>query len=418
MSLINESDTITLLLGIGVILVMSRISAEIMKRLKTSVIIGEIMIGIILGPSILGNLFPEISGYIFPKDSDSLVRIGMDAIIMLSVVMLLFIAGLEVQLNVMIEQRKNSMKITLFNIIIPILTGIASIWLFPDIFNLFNKNNSDIWLSGAIIGSILCITALPVIARIMIEMGIFKSKIGMTIISSVMFIDIIGWLIFSILISLTKSNIEESHQPVLYTVAYVFAFGFFMLTIGIKIINFILPWIEKKLSWPGGFLALSLGFCFLGAAFAQYIGIHSILGSFIMGVAIGNSEHIKSNAVEIIQQFIDNIFTPIFFVSIGLYIDFFEFINIKIILILVAISYFSKVLGTKMGLRITNISKRKHNLVSVAMTMHGTSEIILAAILLKNDIIKEELFVSIILMVIISIIISSFGLKYFSKKIK
>ena len=97
-----------------------------------------------------------------------------------------------------------------------------------------------------------------------------------------------------------------------------------MLTIGRGLLNRILPWVNKKLAWPGGVLSISLALCFLAGAFTEYIGIHAIFGAFIMGVALGDSEHFSERAKEIVHQFINNIFAPLFFVSIGLRVNFIE----------------------------------------------------------------------------------------------
>ncbi len=82
---------------------------------------------------------------------------------------------------------------------------------------------------------------------------------------------------------------------------------------GRGLLNRVLPWVNKKLAWPGGVLSISLALCFLGAAFTEYIGIHAIFGAFIMGVAFGDSEHFSERAKEIVHQFINNIFAPLFF---------------------------------------------------------------------------------------------------------
>ena len=94
----------------------------------------------------------------------------------------------------------------------------------------------------------------------------------------------------------------------------IIGFGLFMLIIGRYVINKTLPWIQQKLSWPGGVLSISLGLCFLGAAFTQYIGLHAILGAFIVGIAFGDSVHLQDREREIIYQFVTNIFAPLFFI--------------------------------------------------------------------------------------------------------
>ena len=102
-------------------------------------------------------------------------------------------------------------------------------------------------------------------------------------------------------------------------------FTVLMLTLGKSLINRSLPWINKQFAWPGGLLSVAMVLCFLSAAFTEYIGIHAIFGAFIVGVALGDSSHMSERAKEIVHQFINNIFGPLFFVSIGLYVNTHQF---------------------------------------------------------------------------------------------
>ncbi len=131
---------------------------------------------------------------------------------------------------------------------------------------------------------------------------------------------LVGWLIFSVILGLIGKG--GGSMPLINTVILTIGYAAFMLTIGRGLLNRILPWVNKKLAWPGGVLSISLALCFLAAAFTEYIGIHAIFGAFIMGVALGDSEHFSERAKEIVHQFINNIFAPLFFVSIGLRVNF------------------------------------------------------------------------------------------------
>ena len=197
---LGHHDMIIFLVAFGVILIVSRLFAEFFKQFKLPSVLGEIIAGIFLGPTILGYFSPESFEYLFPfiahpdHISTIPVQYAMDSLINISVIMLLFVAGMEVQLPLVIEQGKVALSTTFFSMLIPILVGYIGVQFMPD---LFMANNKDIGLLGFFIGVVLSITALPVIARILIDMKLFKSRIGMTIIASAMLIDLLGWLIFS-----------------------------------------------------------------------------------------------------------------------------------------------------------------------------------------------------------------------------
>ena len=156
--------------------------------------------------------------------------------------------------------------------------------------------------------------------------------------------------------------------------------------------------------------------CFLGAAFTESIGIHSILGAFIVGIAFGDSANMRDRTREIIHQFVTNVFAPIFFVSIGLYVNFVDNFNLPLIGFLLVLAYSSKIIGAKIGARLGGLSKRDSWAVGVSMNTHGVLEIILGSLAMVAGLINEEVFVAIVVLVVISIITSAPMLKRIMNK--
>ena len=147
-------------------------------------------------------------------------------------------------------------------------------------------------------GTAMAISALPVIVRILMDLNIFRSRMGLLVVASAMVDDVIGWMIFSVILSMIGKG---SGMPIWETVLLTLGFAAFTLTIGRGMLNRVLPWVNRKLAWPGGVLSLSLAMCFLAAAFTEYIGIHAVFGAFIIGVALGDSEHFSERAKEIVH---------------------------------------------------------------------------------------------------------------------
>lgn len=403
-----HNELIVLLLSISTMLIVSRIFAEIGKKFKLPVVMGELIVGIILGPTVLGMLFPELFQFLFPRTGN--IPIALDGIFSLSVIMLLFVAGMEVQLPLVLKQGKVAVYTSLFSMVIPFFTGFAIAWFFPEIFSISNEHDPKL-LFALFLGTALSISALPVIARILMDMNLFQTNIGMVIIASAMFNDLIGWLIFSLVLSLTNEGSE--HMSLWYTVAYIIGFGLFMLTIGKKIIDKTLPWMQTKLSWPGGVLSISLGICLLSAAFTESINIHAILGAFIAGIAFGDSVHLKEQAREIIHQFITNFFAPLFFVSIGLKVNFIENFDATIVIIVVVLAYVGKVVGASIGARLGGMSKNHSLAVGFGMNARGAMEIILGTLALNAGLISKPIFVALVIMALLTSLTSGPLMKRF-----
>ena len=408
MNKLSQQEVMNLLIQLSVMLVMGRLFAEAARKVRQPAVIGEILAGIILGPTILGMVNPEWFQTLFPSGSSSLV---LDGFVQVAVVMLLFIAGLEVDLHIVLQQGRQAFYTSTLGLIIPFAIGFIFPYYFPAF---FGSVDGERHLAYALfMGTSMAITALPVIARILMDLNIFKSRMGMLVISSAMINDLIGWLIFSVVLGMIG---KEQNLSLWNTILLTVGFTFLTLTLGRGLINRGLPWVNRKLAWPGGLLSLSLALCFLGAAFTEYIGIHAIFGAFIVGVALGDSEHLSERAKEIVHQFINNIFAPLFFVAIGLKVNFIENFDLGLTLAIIAIAFAGKIIGCGWGTRLGGFTWRESFAAGFGMNARGAMEIILGLVALENGLINERVFVSLVIMALVTSMTSGPLMKWMLKR--
>lgn len=404
---LTHQDLVLLLTAIGFMLLLSRLFAELGKKFKMPVVMGEIFLGILLGPTFLGIAFPEISKMIVPTNGGA--KIALDGIVSLASIMLLFVAGMEVQLDIVLKQGKTAIYTSITTMVIPFAIGFGVVHYFPYLFH-FEPANKLVY--ALFLGTAMSISALPVITRILMDLNLFKTNVGMVILASAILGDLVGWLIFSFILSLMGGN-DVGATSIKYTLGMILFFGLFMLFIGKRLINKSLPWIQTKLSWPGGVLSICLGCCFLAAAFTESIGLHAILGAFIMGIAFGDSVHLHEKAREIIHQFVTNVFAPLFFVSIGLHLNFIENFNAMLVMIILIIAMLSKLLGAILGGYLSGISRGNSLAIGFGLNARGTMEIILGTLALNAGIIDEEMLVALVIMAVVTSMISGPLMKKF-----
>lgn len=405
----SHSEIVSLLIQLCVLLAFGRTMAEVARKYNQAPVIGEILAGIILGPTVLGMISPATMEWLFPTDGES--ALILDGFVQVSVVLLLFISGLEVDLSVVIQQGRKALYTSSFGLVFPFLLGFVIPYTFPHLFRM--SNESDPFMLALFMGTAMSITALPVIARILMDINMFRSKIGMLIISSAMINDLIGWIIFTVILSMIG---QGNHNMTLWeTVGLTLGFTFFMLTIGKALINKVLPWINNRLAWPGGLISLTMAFCFLGAAFTEGIGIHAIFGAFIVGVALGDSEHFSEKAKEIVHQFVNNIFSPLFFVSIGLKVNFITSFNLGIVLVILIIAFMGKIIGAGFGAYLSGLSRNESLATGFGMNARGAMEIILGLVALEANIINEFIFVALVILALTTSITSGPFMKIFMK---
>jgi Kef-type K+ transport system membrane component KefB len=391
MGKLSHADVVNLLIQLSVMLVMGRLFAEAARKINQPAVIGEIVAGILLGPTVLGMIQPEWFEALFPTASGA--GVVLTGFVQVAVVMLLFIAGLEVDLHIVWQQGRQAVTTSALGLIVPFSLGFTFPYFFPEFFGI---NDVKMRLTFALfLGTAMAITALPVIVRILMDLNIFRSRMGLLVVASAMVDDLVGWLIFSVILGLIGKG--SGSMSLLNTVILTIGYAVFMLTIGRGLLNRVLPWVNKKLAWPGGVLSISLALCFLAGAFTEYIGIHAIFGAFIMGVALGDSEHFSERAKEIVHQFINNIFAPLFFVSIGLRVNFITNFDAVLTLVILAIAFTGKIIGSGLGSRLGGFSWKESLAVGFGMNARGAMEIILGLIALENQLINEKVFVSLVI---------------------
>lgn len=396
MGKLSHEAVVHLLVQLSVMLLMARLFAEIARRLKQPAVVGEILAGILLGPTVMGMIQPEWFATLFPSNSTS--GVVLSGMVQVAVVMLLFIGGLEVDLHIVWQQGKQALITSLFGLVIPFGFGFVFPYFFPQFFGI--AENGSEFIFALFMGTAMAITALPVIVRILMDINLFKSRMGLLVVSSAMIDDTIGWLIFSMILGMIGKG--GHGLPLISTVILTLAFTAVMLTVGRGVINRVLPWINKNLAWPGGILSVSLALCFLGASFTEYIGIHAVFGAFIIGVCVGDSEHFSERAKEIVHQFINNIFAPLFFVSIGLRVNFVTNFDLALTLIIILIAFAGKVIGSGLGTRLGGFTWRESLAAGFGMNARGAMEIILGLVALENGLINEKVFVSLVIMALVT----------------
>jgi Kef-type K+ transport system membrane component KefB/mannitol/fructose-specific phosphotransferase system IIA component (Ntr-type) len=408
----SASEITIFFLSISVLLFFARASGELLKYFKQPMVIGEIIAGIILGPTILGFLFPDYFQKLFIDSQTS--AIALQGLITLGVVMLLLISGLEIDISLLVRQGRTALLISIMGIIVPFAVGFLMAYNFPEWLGIKDINQRLIF--SLFIGTALSITALPVVARTLMDLNIFKTEIGFLVIASAMFDDLVGWIIFSLILGSIGKGTHGLNVTSLVIV--VVSFVIFMIIIGRKIINYILPFIIKYTSGTGGILSFVFVLGFLGAAFTEYIGVHAIFGAFIVGVAIGDTVHLKEETREVIQQFVTNIFAPLFFVSIGLHVNFIENFDLGIVISFLLLASIGKVVGCGLGAYWGGMSKGDSLAIGFGMNSRGAMEIVLGTLAFHTGLIQEKVFVALVIMALVTSIASGPLMSLFLKKSK
>lgn len=389
------------LLSLGLLLGAARILGEIAQKLRQPDVLGEILAGVILGPTIFGRVAPELFNMLFPSQGANAV--ALDAISNLAIVLFLMVAGIEVDLSTMWRQGRTGLKVGISSIAVPFSIGFALAMTLPGIFG--TCGNTSPLIFSSFIAIALAISALPVIAKVLMDLDLYRSDLGMVVISAAIFNDLVGWMLFAVIIGFS-GNMSANSVSVAMTLIMVLGFATLVLTVGRTLIHRVLPSIQAYTRWPGGELSFAVILAIFGAAFTEWIGIHAIFGALLVGAAVGDSSHLRERTRFTIAHFVSFIFAPIFFAGIGLKVDFFAHFDPVLVLTVLVVGCVSKIMGGAVGAIWSGLPRREVLAVGFAMNSGGAMEIIIGLLALQAGIIHQELFVALVVMAIATSMIS------------
>ncbi len=394
--MLNEHDVVVLLLSLGLLLGVARTFGEIAKRLGQPAVLGELLGGVILGPSVLGAVSPELFTELFPKvGAAASARSGLTTV---ALTLFMLMAGIEVQLPLAWKQGRSALVVSLMGILVPFVVGFSvALWL-PE---RLGRGATDPTLFALFFATALSISALPVIAKTLMDMGLYQSELGMLVIAAAVVDDLAGWLIFATLLGLMRGS---AHGPldVVGTVVMTVGLTALVLTAGRWLAHRAVVWLQAGRGGSAGVLTFAFVLAMLGASLTEWIGIHAIFGAFLFGVAVGDSPALRQHLRTIIYQFVGAVFGPLFFASVGLRVDLTRHFDPLMVVLVIVVACAGKLLGGAIAGKLLKTPRRESLAVGFAMNARGAMEMILGLVALQAGLITEPLFVALVTMAMVT----------------
>lgn len=396
-------ELVQFLLGLAALLGVARGLGEICRKLGLPAVMGEILAGILIGKTLLGRVAAPAFTWLFPTGTVQTLLSGYTTV---AVVLLLVVAGLEIDLSVVRRSGRGVLLTSLLGALVPFALGWGMSQILPDS-DLADPSRRG--LHAAFLGIALSISALPVIARTLMDLGILKTEIGLLVISSAVVDDLIGWTAFSVLARQFASHEEASLAGIGISVGMTIVFVVLTLLVVRPLADLVLAKMQPDPATEppmGRVLSLIMVLALLGAAATQALGMHAVFGGFVMGLAVGDSKRLRQHTRHVLQEFVTHVFTPVFFATMALRIDFAEAFDLRLIGIVLAISCVAKVAGCAVGSRVSGAGWREALAIGFGMNSRGAMEILLASLALEAKIIRPSVFVSLVVMAIVTSMIS------------
>lgn len=406
----SHHDILVLLFQIALLLFAARALGEVAQRLGQPAVVGEILAGILLGPSFLSSLIPVLGEWIVPQTE--VQGYLLEVVSLIGAIFLLLITGLETDLALVRRHARTAIGVSFGGISTTFASGFLLGMFLPD-FLLADPEQRLVF--ALFVATAMSISAIPVIAKVLMDLNLMRRDIGQTIIAAGMSDDTTGWILLSIVAGLAGGQAVTAGS-VLAIVGSVLGFMVLSFTLGRWLVKRLLDFVQDEVISQDRLLTLVLVLTFTWGALTQALNLEAVLGAFVIGILLGQMPRLPAKVHHQLESVALGIFAPIFFATAGLKVNVLNLLEpqlIGIALLVILIATMGKVVGTYMGARL--IGRRDHWTAlsfGAGLNARGAMEIIIATIGLQLGILGQDMFSIIVIMAMATSLMAPAALRW------
>jgi Kef-type K+ transport system membrane component KefB len=390
-----------LILQIGTILIVARLIGWLFGKLHQPRVVGEMVSGILLGPSLLGWLAPEISASLFPPQSlghlNSLSQIGL--------LIFMFLVGLELDLRQLRELGRAAVMTSQVSIIAPFLLGSSfALYLYPRL------SDPSVSAAGFVLfmGAAMSVTAFPVLARILTERNMLRTRVGSVAVACAAVDDVTAWCILAGITVIVRSSSLE--LPVWFTLGGLVAFVLVMIFVVRRALRKLEAVYERRGHLTQGLIAIILMVVLASGWITESLGVHALFGAFLAGVVMPRHDELSEELSGKFEALVVVLLLPIYFALTGLRSSVFLISGASMwfyAAAIIALAVAGKLGGSLLSARLNGMSWRESAAVGVLMNTRGLVELVILNIGLDLGILSPALFSIMVLMALVTTLMTT-----------
>lgn len=404
---LGAHELLVFLLQIGVLLGTAVLLGRLAQRWGMPSVVGELCAGVVLGPSLLTHLAPGFSGWLLPQQADQMHL--LDAVGQLGVLLLVGITGMHIDLGLVRRKGKAAALVSTGGLVVPFAGGVAIAFALPAT---LLAEGGDRTVFALFIGVALCVSAIPVIAKTLLDMGLLHRNIGQLTISASVVDDIVGWLLLSVVSAMATTGVRGGE--IAFSVVALAAFVAAVWFLGRPLIRRLLRQAARSADREPT-VALCTVLIVLGAAASHALGMEAILGAFLAGIVIGTCGELDRERLAPLRVFAIGVLAPLFFATAGLRMDLTALarpavLGAAVLVLLVAIA--GKFAGAYLGARAGRLSHWEGLALGAGMNARGVIEVIIAMVGLRLGVLTTEMYTIIVLVAIVTSLMAAPALRF------
>jgi Kef-type K+ transport system membrane component KefB len=400
---VSSPDFARLLLELAVLLGTAVLFGQVMRAFRQPSVMGEVLGGVVLGPTVLGALLPGVAAWVFGAAPQ--VALARDALTRLGMLFFLFVAGLEIDLSDLRRGGRRAFWLGLCGTLVPLAAGVILVRASPGGY-WGQRAEAHPFAFALFVGLNLANSAIPVLARILMDLGLLHSRAGTTCMAAAVVDDLVTWTFFAVILAdLSPSGTTKVGWPVTLGLTSLVLLA--VVGLGRRLGPPALRGLKSRVSWPAGFIAVTAVLLMAAAGASEALGAHAFMGALLLGVALSGSDVDHQEAQGTMTRFALGFFAPLYFVSLGLTTDFALSFDGALVAIVVAVAMASKLLGVLLGARLGGLSiDREVWAIAFGLNARGATGLVLAAVGHKAGVIDDRVFVALAAMAILTTLLA------------
>ncbi|MBA2438682.1 MAG: cation:proton antiporter, partial [Acidimicrobiia bacterium] len=382
-----------------VLLVVARLLGQAMRRIGQPAVVGQLGAGLLLGPSLLGRVAPGVLDWLVPADP---LQSGMlFAVSWIGILLLLIETGFETDLALIRRLGKATALVSAGSIVLPLIAGLFVGTALPDV---FRGELDDPTVFALFVGAALSISSLAVAGKVLSDLGLMRRNFGQVTLAAGMANDVVGWIMLGIVAALASAG-EIAVGPLLVTVVGIAVLYGGGLTVGQRVVDYVLREVRRRDVTPTGYVTVVLVIALVFGVATQLIGAEAVLGAFVAGIVVARSKFHQPEARETLERITAGVFAPIFFATAGLRVDLGLLADPEVLFwaaVVIGAASATKFVGAYLGAQVAGLPRREGVLLGIGLNPRGTLEIVIATVGLSLGVFNQASYTVILLMAILN----------------
>lgn len=394
---IGAHQLLVFLLQVALLLVVALCLGRLATRLRMPALVGELLTGVLLGPSLLAPTLPAVSAWLFPRDAGQMHL--LDAVSQLGVLLLVGITGLHLDVAMVRRRSGPAICVSAAGLIIPFGLGVTAGAFMP---GAVVPDGVDRPVFALFIGVAMSVSAIPVIAKTLTDMRLVHRNVGQLILTAGVVDDAVGWFLLSVVSAMATVGLQLR----LVSVSLVYLVGFVVaaVLIGRPLVRYVLR-LAARSTEPGPTIAVAAVGILLGGATTQALGMEPVFGAFVVGVLIGSSKALDPARLAPLRTIVLSVLAPIFLASAGLRMDLtslVEPVTLYAALAALAVAILGKFAGAYLGARLSRLTHWEGLALGAGMNARGVVEVVVAMAGLRLGVLNVQSYTIVVLIAIVT----------------